>query len=360
MRQIPLSRLPLSDAARGAALRALDSGHYILGEECAAFEAELAAYVGMPHCVLSSSWTAAVHLLHIAQGLGAGDEILVPSHTAFPTIEPLIHLGARPVFIDIDRYYGIDPAALEAVIGPRTRGIIPVHLYGHPCDMDPIQLVAERHGLWMIEDCAQAHGARYRGRMAGAVADISAFSFYPSKNLGVPGDGGCVMVRDEGLARELRMLRDHGRRSKYVHEKVGFNLRFNEIQAAVGRVVLRELDALNAQRRAIARRYDERLGNLVLTPPEADWAEAVYHMYVIQVPDRDGLAAKLKADGIGTGVHYPVPNHRQPAVETRFGVQPALPATEAAVGRILSLPVHGRMTLEEADIVCDRIAAHLR
>ena len=360
MKNIPLARPFINPEIRDAVMAALESGRYILSEQCAAFERELAGYVGMRHCVLSSSWTAAVMLLHDAITLAPGDEVIVPAHTAFPTIEPLLHRGAVPVFVDVDDTHCLDPAAAEAAVTPRTVGIIPVHLYGHPADMDRIMAVAEKHGLWVLEDCAQAHGARYRGRSVGAIGTASAFSFYPSKNLNVFGDGGCIMTNDAAVADRVRMLRDHGRATKYTHEFVGYNLRFNEIQAAAGRVGLRHLDRLNAQRRCVAARYRSRLRELVLTPVERPWAEAVYHMFVILTPRRDALAEFLGARKIGTGVHYPVPNHRQPAVTRRFPALPALPRTEALVQEILSLPMHGELALDEVDEVCERIAEFLR
>lgn len=359
MKKIPLSKVLLNDDVRQAALTALESGRYILADQCAAFEAELAEYIGMQHCVLSSSWTAAVFLLHQAMDLEPGDEVIVPAHTAFPTIEPLIHRGAKPVFVDIDESYCVDPEAVAAAVTPRTVGIIPVHLYGHPADFDRLQAIADRHGLWILEDCAQAHGALYRGRKAGSMGAVSAFSFYPSKNLSVLGDGGCIMTNDAAVADKVRMLRDHGRKSKYTHELVGFNLRFNEIQAAIGRVMLRRLDEMNAHRRQVAARYNEKLASVLRTPIEQPWAESVYHMYVIQTDQRDALAAYLKEQGIGTGIHYPVPNHQQPAITNRFADLPSLPRTETAVQRILSLPIHGELPLEDADYVCDRITAFL-
>jgi dTDP-4-amino-4,6-dideoxygalactose transaminase len=354
-KSVPLSKPFLDADIRAAVLGALESGRYILAEQCAAFEQELAAYVGVAHCVLSSSWTAAVLLVHEAMGLRPGDEVIVPAHTAFPTIEPLLHRGAIPVFVDIDDSYCLDPAAVEAAVGPRTVGIIPVHLYGHPADMDRIAAIAAKHKLWVLEDCAQAHGARHRGRRVGAIGTVGAFSFYPSKNLTVFGDGGCIVTNDSAVADKVRMLRDHGRTGKYVHEIVGYNLRFNEIQAAAGRVMLRHLDRLNAHRRAVAARYRARLGTAVQTPPERSWAEAVYHMYVIRTQRRDELARHLAKAGVGTGIHYPVPNHRQPAVAARFPGLPALPRTEAAVGEILSLPVYGELPLEDVDEVCEQV-----
>ena len=360
MKTVPLSKPFLNQEIREAVMSALESGRYILGEHCSAFERELADYVGVRHCVLSSSWTAAVMVLHDAMDLRPGDEVIVPAHTAFPTIEPLIHRGAVPVFVEVDHTYCIDPAAAEAAVTARTVGIIPVHLYGHPADMDPILAFAAKHGLWVVEDCAQAHGARYRGRRVGSLGTASAFSFYPSKNLAVFGDGGCVMTDDRAIADKVRMLRDHGRTGKYTHQYVGYNLRFNEIQAAGGRVMLRHLDALNAHRRRVAERYRERLGELAQMPPATPWAEAVYHMFVIRTPRRDALAEFLHRRGVGTGVHYPVPNHRQPAVVGRFTGLPSLPHTEALVDEILSLPVFGELALQDVDYVCDQIAEFMR
>lgn len=356
MKTVPLSKPFLNQEIRQAVMSALESGRYILGEQCSAFERELADYVGVRHCVLSSSWTAAVMVLHDAMDLRPGDEVIVPAHTAFPTIEPLLHRGAVPVFVEVDDTYCIDPAAAAAAATARTVGIIPVHLYGHPADMDPILAFAAKRGLWVLEDCAQAHGARYRGRKVGSMGTASAFSFYPSKNLAVFGDGGCIMTDDRALAEKVRMLRDHGRTGKYTHQYVGYNLRFNEIQAAGGRVMLRHLDRLNAHRRTVAQRYRERLGERARTPSERPWAEAVYHMFVVRTPRRDALAEFLGRRGVGTGVHYPVPNHRQPAIVGRFSALPSLPHTEALVGEILSLPVFGELALEDVDYVCDQIA----
>jgi perosamine synthetase len=355
MKRIPLSRVFLNEEAREAALRAVNSGSYILGKECEAFEAELAEYIGSKHAVLCSSWTAGGFLLHRAMGLKPGDEILVPSHTAFPTIEPMMHFGAKPVFIDIDETYCLDVDLLPASVTPRTVGIMPVHLYGHPANLDRVFDVADKHGLWVIEDCAQAHGARFKGKRVGSMGAAGAFSFYPSKNLTVMGDGGCITTNDSALTDDLRMLRDHGRKSKYIHEVAGYNLRFNEIQAAVGRVELRNLDKLNEHRQRVAARYTERLSNVVKTPYEKEWADAVYHMYVIRTDRRDALATHLQSQGIGTGIHYPVANHQQPAVTKIYSDLPKLPKTEAAVKEILSLPIYGELPLEDADYVSDAI-----
>ncbi len=356
MQKITLSKCFVNAEVEAAALRALRSGQYILGKECQAFEAELAAYTGTRECVLGTSWTMIVYLLHQLQGVGPGDEIIVPSHTAFPTMEPLIHLGARPVFVDVDDTYVMDLEQVEAAVTPRTVGIIPVYIYGHPVDVDRLLAIAARHYLWVLEDCAQAQGARYKDKMVGGLADFGAFSFFPSKNLTVLSDGGCITTNQQQVAERLRMLRNHGRQSKYDHEFPGYNVRFNEIHAAIGRVMLQHLDEFNSRRRQIAARYTERLKGIVQTPPEREWATAVYHMYVIRAERRDELQKFLKERNIDTGIHYPKPNHLQPAVTGRFPFVPRLPRTEQLVKEILSLPIHGEMSLDIADIVCDNIA----
>src|SRR5204862_323009 len=285
--------------------------------------------------VLSSAWTASVHLLQRAQGLNTGYAILVPSLTALPSIGPMIHAGARPVFCDIDDTYTIDPEDARKKVTKRTVGILPVHLYGRPANLDAIMKLAKERGLWVIEDCAQSHGAKWHGKRLGSFTEHAAFSFYPSKNLTVYGDGGAIATGDDEIARKVTMLRNHGRKDKYLHEKVGFNLRFNEIQAAVGREQLKVLDELNSGRRRAADWYRRALMgvNGVVLPPEdkAGETENVYHMFVIRLDNddvREGLAKALREQGIETGVHYPVPNHLQPAIEERFGKQPPLPRTE--------------------------------
>ena len=355
MQKIPLSKCFVNAEVEEAALRALRSGQYILGKECQAFEAELAAHTGTKFAILGSSWTMIVFMLHKVQGLKPGDEVIVPSHTAFPTMEPLIHAGATPVFADIDDTYCMDVEQLEGLITPRTVGIIPVHIYGHPANLDRVLAIAAKHKLWVLEDCAQAHGAKYNGKTVGSMGDFGAYSFFPSKNLTVLGDGGCLTLNDAALAEQVRMMRNHGRKDKYLHEFTGFNVRFNEIQGAIGRVMLKHLDGFNDNRRAIAAHYNQRLASLVATPLERPWARAVYHMYVVRTPKRDALQAFLKERGVETGIHYPVPNHQQPAVTSKFANIAPLPRTEAAVKEILSLPIHGEMTIEAADRVCDAV-----
>jgi dTDP-4-amino-4,6-dideoxygalactose transaminase len=352
--QVPLSRPPVDDELKQAVLATIDSRQYILGPQCKEFEAELARYVGVRHCVLSNSATAGLWLTLRALGVKAGDEILVPSHTAFPTIEAICVADATPVFVDADAWYTMDADDAATKVTPRTVGIVPVHLYGQPVDVPAVRDLASRFGLWVLEDCAQAHGAAWNGTKVGSFGRAGVFSFYPSKNLTVMGDGGAVVTDDDEIAARCRRLRDHGRLNKDVHSEIGFNLRFNEIQAAIGRVLLRRLDAMNARRRALAARYGKGLAGLPLElPRERPWARHVYHLYVVRTARRQELAAHLKARGIQTGVHYPVPTHRQPAVE--HFMPPALPVTERLVDEILTLPISAGHTDAEIDTVVDTV-----
>ncbi len=340
-RNVPLSRVAIDDEIRGRVMAALDAGQYILGPECKAFEKELAEYFGRRHAVLVSNATSGLMLALTAAGVKPGDEVLVPSHTAFPTPEAIFGAGAVPVFLDVDETATLDPALLEPHVTPRTRAIVPVHLYGHPCDMDRVMDVARRRKLLVVEDCAQAHGAKYRGRKVGSIGDAAVLSFYPSKNLPVPGDGGAVLTDDPKVAETVRMLRDHGRREKNTHAVVGFNMRFNDLQAAAGRVFLRRLDANNDARRRIAAAYRAAFAGLPLSlPAERDYAHHVYHLFVVRTRERDGLAKHLAAAGVQTGIHYPIPTHRQPGTLARPEVRrETLPATDRLCDEILSLPV---------------------
>jgi dTDP-4-amino-4,6-dideoxygalactose transaminase len=351
---IPLSRPPVDDEIKQAVLAAIDSRQYILGPQCRALETELAAQAGTRHGVLTSSATAALWMTLRALGVKSGDEVLVPAHTAFPTVEAVCVAEATPVFVDADDWYTLDAADAAAKVTPRTVGVVPVHLYGQPVDVGAVQELAARFGLWVLEDCAQAQGAAWDGRPVGGFGRAGVVSFYPSKNLPAMGDGGAVLTSDDELAAHCRRLRDHGRLSKDVHVELGFNLRFNELQAAALRVLLRRLDGMNERRRALAARYARRLAGLPLgLPAERPRARHVYHLYVVRTTRRDALAAFLKTRGIQTGIHYPVPTHRQPAVE-RFA-PPPLPRTERLVEEILTLPLSAGHT--EAEI--DEVAAAL-
>ncbi len=327
---------------------------FIGGAQVEAFEREFAAYIGAPHAVGVSSGTSALHLALIAAGVGDGDDVILPSHTFIATAEVLRRCGARPRFAEIDaRTFTLDPGQLERALTPRTRAIIPVHLYGHAADMEPILAFAARHGLRVIEDAAQAHGARYRGGRCGSLAELSAFSFYPGKNLGAYGDGGLVATADAEEADRMRRLSNHGRLDKHRHGEEGYNYRLDGMQAAILRVKLRRLDEWNAERRRAAGWYDERLRGVagVRRPETAAWAEHVHHLYVIRVPERDRIIAALAAKGVGAGIHYPVPLHLQPAYE-RLGYREGdFPVTEEVCREILSLPIFPELTEEQVDYV---------
>ncbi len=359
MTPIPLSRPPIDDEIKQAVLAAIDGRQYILGPECKALEVDIAKHTGTKHAVLTSSATAGLWMTFRALGVKPGDEILAPSHTAFPTIEAICFAGGTPVFVDVDDWYTLDPKDAASKVTAKTVGIVPVHLYGQPVDLPAVQDLATRHKLWLLEDCAQAQGAAWDGRMVGSFGRAAAFSFYPSKNLPAMGDGGAVLTNDDEIAARCRRLRDHGRLTKDLHAEVGFNLRFNELQAAALRVILRRLDRMNDHRRALAARYQAGLRGLPLALPlEREHARHVYHLYVIATPKRQELAAFLKERGIATGIHYPVPTHRQPAVE-RFH-PPTLPRTERLVEEILTLPMSAHHTEAEIDQVVAAVREFFR
>jgi dTDP-4-amino-4,6-dideoxygalactose transaminase len=356
---IPLSRPPVDDEIKQAVIIAVESGQYILGPECKAFEREFAAYNGARHAVLTTNATAALWLTLKAFGAREGDEVLVPAHTAFPTVEAMCFAGVTPVFVDVDDTYTVDVKDADAKVTPRTVGFLPVHLYGHPANLTGIQEVCAKHKLWLLEDCAQAHGATWQGKKVGSFGRAGVFSFYPSKNLTVMGDGGLLVTDDDDVAARCRRLRDHGRTSKDVHVEVGFNLRFNDIQAAVGRVLLRRLDAMNDRRRRLAARYAAGLAGLPLVlPSEAPGAHHVYHLYVVAAPERDRLAAFLKDRGIATGIHYPVPCHQQPAAE--YLAPGPLEHTERIVKQILTLPISAGHRESEIDEVVAAVRAFFK
>jgi dTDP-4-amino-4,6-dideoxygalactose transaminase len=354
---IPLSRVELDDEIRERVLAAVESGRYILGPECQAFEQELADYFGVEHCALVANATSALMLALYGMGIKRGDEVIVPSHTAFPTIEAIFNAGATPVFADTDETHTLDPGSVKSKVTPRTRVLLPVHLFGQPCDMDALLPIVEEHGLKLLEDCAQAHGAEDKGRKVGSIGDAGVLSFYASKNLPVMGDGGALLTSDGRLAERVRMLRDHGRRDKHTHEIVGWNLRFNDIQAAGGRVFLERLDARNDARRATAAIYREHLAEAPIDLPiERDGVHHVYHLFVIETDARDQLAKHLADRKIQTGVHYPIPNHLQPGTRSREnGPAARLPHTEEAADRILSLPMFPALAAADAERVAQAV-----
>ena len=348
---------PLKEEIISGMQQTLEGMQLFLGENVQAFEKEFAKVCKVKHGVGISDGTAALHIILRAMGIKAGDEVITVAHTFIATVEAILLAGARPIFVDIDPdTYLIDVSQIEAKITPRTKVILPVHLYGQTADMDTICSIADRFALKVIEDACQAHGAEYKERRAGGLADGAAFSFYFSKNLGAYGEGGFVTTSDDELARKVRMLRDHGSERRYYHDLVGMNARLDELQASVLRAKLPHLDEWNEQRRQHAARYNMLLRDTpVVTPTECTENQHVYHLYVIRSPDRDALQAYLKSQGIATGVHYPVPLHLQQALRD-LGYHPGdLPVTERVAGEILSLPMYAELTEREIEYITDSI-----
>jgi dTDP-4-amino-4,6-dideoxygalactose transaminase len=336
-----------------AIARVLEHTQFIQGPEVRSFEAAFAAACGAPHAIGVASGTAAIHLSLVALGVGPGDEVITSAHTFIASAEPVLQVGATPVFVDVEPGTGnLDPARLEAAITPRTRALLPVHLYGQPADMPAILEVATRHNLVVIEDAAQAHGAVCRGRHVGLWGQAGTFSFYPGKNLGAYGDGGAIITADDELAGRLRMLCDHGRSEKYLHAVPGFGERLDALQAAILAAKLPRLEAWNQRRREIAEVYRQALAGLPLAlPPHRDDTRHVYHQFPVYTPERDALQAHLKEAGIGTGIHYPVPLHLQPAL-AHLGYQEGdLPVTEELAKTELSLPIYPELTAEQVETI---------
>lgn len=339
--------------------RVLASGWYILGPEVDAFEADWAAWCGADHAVGVANGLDALILALRALDIGPGDEVIVPSNTYIATWLAVTAVGARPVPVEPDpATHNIDPARIVAAITPATRAILPVHLYGQPADLDPILALARQHGLSVIEDAAQAHGARYKGRRIGAHGDVVCWSFYPGKNLGALGDGGAVTTNRADLADRIRVLRNYGSRVKYVNEVQGVNSRLDPIQAAVLRAKLPHLDAWTDRRRAIAAAYAEGLRDSGLILPHVpDWADPAWHLYVVRSPDRDGLQKRLAEAGVGSLIHYPIPPHRQEAYAD-LGLAPeALPLACGLAGEVLSLPIGPQLPRADAAQVIDVVRA---
>ncbi len=335
--------------------RVLERGYFILGPEVEAFEAAFAGYHQVAHAVGVANGTDAIELALRAAGVGPGDEVITVSHTAVPTVCAIERAGARPVLVDVEPdTYTMDPRAAEAAVTPHTRALLPVHLYGQPADMDALGAVAERHGLLLVEDCAQAHGAKYGGQLVGTFGHLAAFSFYPTKNLGAYGDGGAVITQDGEYAARLRRLRQYGQTARYHHAERGVNSRLDELQAAILRVKLAHLDAHNRRRREIAAGYAARLQGVAL-PAVREGAYHVYHLYVVRHPRRDALREALRERGIGTAVHYPLPVHMQPAyADLECG---RLPVTERVVQEILSLPMYIGLTQADVAAVANALEA---
>ncbi|GAB4563753.1 MAG: DegT/DnrJ/EryC1/StrS family aminotransferase [Anaerolineae bacterium] len=352
----------IRDEIDAAIQRVIDNTAFIMGPEVKAFEEEFAAYCEASYAVGVSSGTAALFLALKACGIGPGDEVITTPMTFIATAEAVSQAGARPVFVDIDpRTYNIDPDQVQAAISPRTRAILPVHLYGQPAEMDPLLAIARRHGLWVIEDAAQAHGARYKGRRVGTLGDIACFSFYPGKNLGAYGDAGAVVTNNPELAARVRALRDHGRRSKYVHDELGWGERLDALQAAILRVKLRYLDQWNEARRQRAQTYSELLADLnVVLPFVPSHIEPVFHCYVIRTPRRDEVLQALREQGIGAGIHYPIALHQQPAYRSLGYGEGAFPVAEQCSREVLSLPMYPELTQEQQQLVVDALRNAMR
>jgi dTDP-4-amino-4,6-dideoxygalactose transaminase len=354
---IPLVKVYVDDDIKKAVLEVLDSGWYILHEKVHEFERKFAEFCHVKNAVCVSSGTAAIFLSLLALDIKRGDEVIVPSFSFISTATPIIEVGAKPVFVDIEaKTYTVDPEKIREAVTKRTKAIMPVHLYGHPADMEPILEIAEENDVYVIEDACQAHGAEYKGRRVGGIGHVACFSFYPSKNMTVCGDGGAVVTNDGEIAEMVRKLRDHGRRDKYIFELKGYNLRFNEIQAAIGIKQLEKLPEWNESRRNIARMYNQALDGLVITPVEEPWAKHVYHVYVIRTKKREQLKEFLSHQGISTIVHYPVPIHVQPAITSVLGAQPALKNTEKFAKEVLSIPMYPTLTKREVKYVSEKIA----
>ena len=327
----------------------MNNQSFILGEEVTAFETAFASFVGAKGAVGITSCSAALQLALLATDVGPGDEVITSAHTFIATAEAISQTGAKPIFVDIDPCtYNLDPQRVADAISPRTKAILPVHVYGQPSEMDALRELAQRHNLWLIEDAAQAHAAVYNGRRCGSIGDLACFSFFPSKNLGAYGDAGAITGNDESLLARVRSLRDHGRTSKYEHDMIGFGERMDALQAAILGAKLPYVETWTEARRSHARLYDELLGDSdVIRPCESPNVDHVYHLYVIRTSRRDKMLGHLKSKGIGAGVHYPIPLHKQPAYLKQGYGDVSLPVTEQAAREVISLPMYPELTHEQ-------------
>jgi dTDP-4-amino-4,6-dideoxygalactose transaminase len=346
----------------GAIARVLESCQFVLGPEIAAFENEFAAYCATTDCIAVNSGTSALHLALLAAGVGPGDEVITVPFTFVASVATILYTGAKPVLVDIEpRTFNMNPAAIQAAISPRTKAIMPVHLYGHPADMDFIMDVARKLGLIVIEDAAQAHGARYKGRPVGSIGDIACFSFYPAKNLGAYGEGGAVTTSNPAYAEKIRSLRDWGQDRKYHHVLHGYNYRLEAIQGAILRVKLRHLEIWTEARRRIVEKYGDLLADAdVVLPVEMEWARHVYHLFTVRSKNRDATQAALLNQGIQTGVHYATPVHLQPAYQDLGYGLGSLPESEKTAKEVLSLPMYPELTDAQLETVAEALTACAR
>ena len=349
--------LELKSEIDEAIARVVDSGWYIGGLEVEQFEADYAQYCGAAHAIGVANGLDALHLALLAMDVGAGDEVIVPSNTYIATWLAVSQCGAAPVPVEpVESTYNLDPARIEAAITSHTKVILPVHLYGQPADLDPILTIAHKHGLRVLEDGAQAHGARYKGRRLGSHSDAVAWSYYPGKNLGALGDGGAVTTNDPQVADRIRMLRNYGSRVKYVNEVKGFNSRLDPLQAAVLGVKLRYLDEWNERRKVIAAQYLQGLADTgLLLPQVLGWADPVWHLFVVRHPQRDALAQRLAEAGVGTLIHYPIPPHKQQAYVDAGFEAGAFPLAERIAEEVLSLPMGPQLTQDMAGQVVEAV-----
>lgn len=354
---------PIRNELLAAFADVLNSSAFAGGPFVAKFEEEFAAFCGTKHAIGVGNGTDALWLALLALGVGPGDEVITVSATFMATAEAISYCGAKPVFIDIDpQTYTMNPALIEAAITPRTKAIIPVHLYGQVADMDPILEIARRRKIFVVEDACQAHGAEYKGRKAGSIGHIGAFSMYPGKNLGALGEAGAITTNDAELAQKMRTLRDHGQHKKYFHSMIGWNARMDGLQGAALSLKLRTLDQGNAARRAHAKRYSELLADQpgVVTPTVAAHGVPVFHLYVVRVKDRDRILNELGQRGIGCGIHYPIPVHLQDAYAFLGIARGSLPVTERYASEILSLPMFPELTPEQVEAVVKELKAVLQ
>jgi dTDP-4-amino-4,6-dideoxygalactose transaminase len=358
LKTIPIASPEIGEEERQSVLEVLGSGQLAQGPVVEAFEREFAAWCGVEHAVAVNSGTAALHLLMLAHGIGEGDELITSPFTFVASANAALFVGARPVFVDIEPVtFCMDPSLVEAAITPRTRAIMPVDLYGHPAAIPELREIADRHGLLLIEDACQAHGAAIGSLKAGALGVSATFSFYPTKNM-TTAEGGMVTTDDGEVAEKVRTLRQHGATHRYQHDVLGYNFRMTDISAAIGRAQLRKLDRFNERRRRNASVLDEGLAGIpgVTTPRERPGYRHVYHQYTVRIArDRDGFQSRLREEGVGTAVHYPIPVHRQPLYERLGYGEVGMPASEAAAAEVLSLPVHPSLSESDLDRVIEAV-----
>jgi perosamine synthetase len=364
-RNIPLA-LPVFDKEmEEAALYALRNERFVLGEDVYKFEEEFSRYIGTKYAVSTSSGTNALQIALLALGISNGAQVVTPSFSFIASANAILHAGATPVFTDIDsKTFNIDPKKIKPKITKSTKAVLPVHLYGYPCDMQEIMGIAVDNKLKVVEDASQAHGAEHNGRKVGSIGDVGCFSFYPSKNMTVCGDGGMLVTNDEATAKLAAKLRDCGRKSQYEHDVIGFTSRLNTVNAAIGRVQLKRLDEWNKKRIQIAASYDKLLADLegVSTPPKGcSWVKPVYHLYVVKAKKRDGLREYLRKNGVQSGVHYPLPIPLQPAYKQLYEFKAGdYPVSERVSEKCLSLPIYPRLAEGDVEYVCEGIRQFYR